>query len=137
MNFASEELQAMRNDPVNHPAHYTSHPSGVECIQITRHMSFSLGNAVKYSWRNKIKHADPLLDLRKACFYIQDAINNVRSLHELENVSVGSQIRTERIWDGPGNRKNNDKEAIVNSAWVSGNCAFDAESEAQGMVSGS
>lgn len=23
------------NDPVNHPSHYTSHPSGVECIQIT------------------------------------------------------------------------------------------------------
>ena len=24
-------------DPVNHPPHYTQHPSGVECIQITAH----------------------------------------------------------------------------------------------------
>lgn len=25
-------------DSVNHPPHYTHHPSGVECIQITEHM---------------------------------------------------------------------------------------------------
>jgi len=40
------------NDPVNHPRHYTSHPSGIECITITEHMSFCLGNAVKYLWRS-------------------------------------------------------------------------------------
>jgi len=38
-------------DPVNHPKHYTSHPSGIDCIQITEHMSFNLGNAIKYIWR--------------------------------------------------------------------------------------
>lgn len=36
------------NDAVNNPKHYTEHPSGVECIQITEHMGFNLGNAVKY-----------------------------------------------------------------------------------------
>ena len=30
-------------DAVNHPKHYTSHPSGVECIAITEHMGFCLG----------------------------------------------------------------------------------------------
>ncbi len=35
-------------DPVNHPKHYTAHPSGVECITITEHMGFNLGNAMKY-----------------------------------------------------------------------------------------
>ena len=39
------------NDPVNHPRHYTSHPSGIEVIQITEHMNFCLGNAVKYILR--------------------------------------------------------------------------------------
>ena len=39
------------NDTVNHPAHYTSHPSGIECIQITRWMNFNLGNAITYIWR--------------------------------------------------------------------------------------
>ena len=35
-------------DPVNHPSHYTSDPSGIECIQITRHRNFNIGNAIKY-----------------------------------------------------------------------------------------
>jgi hypothetical protein len=35
-------------DPVNHPAHYISHPSGVECIEIARHFSFNCGSAIKY-----------------------------------------------------------------------------------------
>ena len=39
------------HDPVNHPSHYTSHPSGVECLAITRHLPFGIGNAVKYVWR--------------------------------------------------------------------------------------
>ena len=54
---------------VNHPPHYTSHPSGVECIQITEHMGFCLGNAVKYLWRADLK-GDAIEDLEKAQFYI-------------------------------------------------------------------
>lgn len=60
------------HDPVNHPKHYTNHPSGVECIQITRHMGFNLGNAMKYIWRADLKNG--LEDLRKAAWYIQDEI---------------------------------------------------------------
>jgi hypothetical protein len=61
------------NDPVNHPSHYTSHPSGVECIQITEHMSFNLGNALKYIWRCDLKK-DAIEDLKKAEFYIRREI---------------------------------------------------------------
>ena len=57
-------------DPVNHPPHYTSHPSGVECITITEHMGFNLGNALKYIWRADLKH-DAVEDLRKARWYIE------------------------------------------------------------------
>lgn len=63
-------------DTVNHPAHYTSHPArcdcgkGVECITITEHMSFNLGNAVKYIWRADLK-ADAIEDLKKARWYIE------------------------------------------------------------------
>lgn len=60
-------------DQVNHPKHYTGHPSGVECIQITEHMGFNLGNAVKYIWRCDIK-ADAVKDLRKAAWYIEREI---------------------------------------------------------------
>ena len=40
-----KKLSSSSHDPVNHPKHYTEHPSGIECIQITEHMGFNLGNA--------------------------------------------------------------------------------------------
>jgi len=60
-------------DPVNHPKHYTEHPSGIECIQITEHMGFNLGNALKYIWRCDLKK-DAIEDLRKARWYIDREI---------------------------------------------------------------
>ena len=60
-------------DNVNSPVHYTQHPSGVECIEITEHMGFNLGNAVKYIWRSDLKN-DVIEDLRKAEYYIQREI---------------------------------------------------------------
>ncbi|WP_445778869.1 DUF3310 domain-containing protein [Shewanella sp.] len=62
------------SDPVNHPSHYTEHPSGIECIEITEHMSFCVGNAIKYLWRADLKHADALEDLQKALWYINREI---------------------------------------------------------------
>lgn len=62
------------NDHVNNPKHYTSHPSGIECIQITRHMNFNLGNVVKYLWRCDDKEA-PIQDLQKAAWYLNDEIS--------------------------------------------------------------
>lgn len=62
-------------DSVNHPRHYTAHPSGIECIEITRHMGFNLGNAFKYIWRADLKHDDGgLEDLEKSIWYIRDEI---------------------------------------------------------------
>ena len=60
-------------DVVNNPKHYTSHPSGIDCIQITEHMSFNLGNAIKYVWRSDLKN-DAIEDLNKAIWYIQREI---------------------------------------------------------------
>ena len=60
-------------DVVNNPKHYTSHPSGIDCIQITEHMGFNLGNAIKYIWRADLKD-DALEDLRKAEWYIRREI---------------------------------------------------------------
>lgn len=61
------------HDAVAHPKHYTSHPSGIECIQITEHMGFNLGNAVKYIWRCDLKQ-DAIEDLKKAKWYIDREI---------------------------------------------------------------
>ena len=69
----------MTKDLVNHPPHYTSHPSGIEAIQVTRWMNFNLGNAVKYIWRAGLKN-DAIEDLRKAAFYINDEIERLQKL---------------------------------------------------------
>jgi Protein of unknwon function (DUF3310) len=62
-------------DMVNHPPHYTSHPSGVECIDIVRHMNFNLGNVVKYVWRSGLKgDGVTIQDLEKAAWYLHDEI---------------------------------------------------------------
>lgn len=65
-------------DAVNHPPHYTSHPSGVECVEIVEHFGFNIGNAVKYCWRAGLKNPDPKEDLAKAIWYIK------RELERLE-----------------------------------------------------
>lgn len=66
------------SDPVNHPSHYTSHPSGVECIAIAEHMTFNLGNAIKYLWRAGDK-GNMIQDLEKAAWYIAREIERVKA----------------------------------------------------------
>ena len=68
-----EHYDIVHHDAVNRPRHYTQHPSGVECIDITKHMSFTLGNAIKYIWRADLKNG--LEDLKKAAWYIQCEID--------------------------------------------------------------
>ena len=66
-------IEHTKNDNIEHPKHYTSHPSGIECIAVTRHMGFNLGNAIKYIWRADLKN-DAIEDLKKAVWYLQDEI---------------------------------------------------------------
>jgi hypothetical protein len=54
---------------ISHPPHYTSHPSGVECITIAEHLPFCLGCVMKYIWRAG-KKGDAIEDLEKAQWYL-------------------------------------------------------------------
>jgi len=72
------------SDVVEHPSHYTSHPSGIECIEITRHHNFPVGNAIKYLWRAGLKQEEgkdqvdkQIEDLRKAKQYIDFEIESL------------------------------------------------------------
>ena len=65
------------HDPVNKPAHYRGHASGIECIQVTEHMGFCLGNAIKYIWRADLKN-DAIEDLEKAKWYIERELKKRR-----------------------------------------------------------
>jgi hypothetical protein len=90
--FSLAEETNKKIDMVNHPQHYTSDPSGVEAIEITRHRNFNVGNAIKYLWRAGLKQ-DPgkdvlekqLEDLRKAVFYINDEIMRLTGAFDVKN----------------------------------------------------
>lgn len=58
------------------PDHYQSHPSGIECIEVTEHMNFCLGNAMKYIWRAGLK-GKAVIDLEKAIWYIEREIERL------------------------------------------------------------
>ena len=66
-------------DPVNHPSHYTEgfKTRPVECIDITRHLGFTVGNAFKYVWRAG-KKGDIVEDLAKARWYLEAAAEQGR-----------------------------------------------------------
>lgn len=63
-------MKTTSTSAVNHPAHYNSHPSGVECVDIAEHYNFNIGNAIKYLWRAGLK-GDAIEDLKKSIWYIQ------------------------------------------------------------------
>ena len=67
------------SNKINHPTHYNSHPSGIECIEITEHLNFCLGNAVKYIWRSGLKDSSPeVQDLKKAIWYLKREIDRIK-----------------------------------------------------------
>lgn len=77
-------MEKNTKDRIN-PDYYKSHPSGVECIDITRHYCFSVGNAIKYLWRAGLKTEEGIQDrekeiedLRKAIWYINDRIEQLK-----------------------------------------------------------
>lgn len=88
-NYTEEFFDVPAEEPVadnvNHPSHYTSHPSGIECIEVTRHYCFSIGNAIKYLWRAGLKKEmglddkqKEIEDLEKAIWYIKDRIAQLK-----------------------------------------------------------
>lgn len=66
-------------ESVKHPSHYTNHPSGVECIEIVKHMNFCLGSAIKYIWRADLKF-NAIEDLEKAKRMIEIEIGRRRHM---------------------------------------------------------
>ena len=76
------------NERVNHPSHYTwlKEKCGIEVIDITRHLDFNLGNAVKYILRSGHKEESSMTnkekeieDLQKAIWYLNDKIKMIEN----------------------------------------------------------
>jgi Protein of unknwon function (DUF3310) len=80
MALLLQNAETAMTDAVNNPAHYNAHPSGIECIQITEHMNFNLGNAVKYIWRAGLKSDSAVTDLEKAAWYVRREIERLKGM---------------------------------------------------------
>jgi len=76
-------------DVIHQPEHYSSHPSGVEPIQITKFESFLRGNIIKYVMRAPYKGRE-LQDMYKARQYLDWEIER------LESLAVGDSL-TEKV----------------------------------------
>lgn len=85
------------NDPINHPTHYTSHPSGVEPITITKHMNFCLGNVIKYVMRADYK-GNRLDDLKKAQYYLNLEIETEKSKIKFMHMPYSSKEEFKKTW---------------------------------------
>ena len=68
-----------KHEAVNHPDHYNANPSGVEAIDVIEHLSFNVGNAIKYLWRADHK-GKQIEDLKKARWYVDREIQRLESL---------------------------------------------------------
>ena len=97
-----------KNDQVNHPKHYTSDPSGIECIDVTRHRNFNIGNAIKYLWRTGLKEDKDrkiidkqVEDLNKAVWYLVDEIHRLggRCIVKTDSINTCLPIDNESIID--------------------------------------
>ena len=87
--FIERNEKEQKTDSVNHPAHYNSHPSGIECIEIARHHNFNIGNTIKYLWRAGLKSEEgmedtdkQIEDLNKAIWYLKDEIKRITKLND-------------------------------------------------------
>ena len=91
--FIDRKDKEQKTDSVNHPAHYNSHPSGIECIEIARHHNFNIGNTIKYLWRAGLKSEEGMEDtdkqvedLNKAIWYIKDEIKRITEFNDKTKV---------------------------------------------------
>lgn len=62
-------------EKIDHPKHYNSHPNNIETIDVIEHMSFCLGNVIKYIMRHE--HKNGIEDLKKASWYLSREINRL------------------------------------------------------------
>jgi hypothetical protein len=97
-------------EKVNHPSHYNESKATcskcghhIECIDVVGHMSFNLGNSVKYIWRCDLKN-DAIEDLKKSAWYINQEIKqrekelNHGKANEEQNEGVAQEFSRKSHW---------------------------------------
>lgn len=64
------ESDDLVNHMVNHPDHYTWHPTA-ECHEVVEEFPYNVGTAMAYLWRSGRKSLDPTEDIEKAIKHLE------------------------------------------------------------------
>lgn len=90
----------MADNAVEHPTHYNEHPSGIECIDVIKHMSFPVGSVIKYLWRHGLKPGEPALrDLKKARQYLDFLIQDEEEREAAKDAEVRRSLDLLKVKD--------------------------------------
>ncbi len=73
--FPEFDQEVFSPSNVKHPNHYTWHPTGVECKDITQEFNYNVGSAIAYLWRHERKNG--IEDLKKAVEHINFEIERL------------------------------------------------------------
>lgn len=85
-----------KSEKVHHPVHYTwlKEKCGIEVIDITRHLDFDKGNAIKYILRSGYKEEEgyssiqkEIEDIQKAIWYLNDKIKQLKEIEDRYGIS--------------------------------------------------
>lgn len=114
------------SDDVNHPTHYTSHPSGVECITIAEWHTMCVGNAIKYLWRAGLKgvvsgdRTKEVEDLRKAAWYATREADRLEAMAYASDEPLNEPLNGPvdmPVWPAPLNDANQIGVPNATQAW--------------------
>lgn len=106
-------------DMVNHPPHYKDE-SGIECIEVTKYMSFLGGNCFECLYRAGSK-GDAIEDLKKAAWYAEQAwqMEEITDIRLLDKIIKIAEFRGGNISDA--------MECIFEDMWADAKRAIEAE----------
>lgn len=96
------------NDPVN-PQHYRT-VGGVQLIELVRLLPFSIGNSIKYAYRNARKE-NAKQDLEKALWYLDDFAQHPQRV-DLADFRITQEL-LDLVMDGADPADRESCEALV------------------------
>lgn len=127
---------------VNHPKHYNQHPNGIECIDIIRHYTCDIANALKYLWRAGLKQEVGMEDMEKekedvekAIWYVEDFYKHYHDFHCKEKMydEMSSLVYTEvgyfaeQITEGYDRRVADAMKCLLNIGLIHKGCVYSFE----------
>lgn len=78
---ASSDVNAEHEEHVNHPKHYNTHPSDIECVEFSELLPGNLSHVCVYVWRYENK-GTPKRDLEKAVWFLERELGRTASERE-------------------------------------------------------